>query len=70
MAETKKKFIRVWNPTVFTTGNDIYDFCHIEDITESNGYELEDIKNIDKLELGEVWQDGVYSKAHTIIRIN
>lgn len=61
------KYFRVWNPEVLNV-QDTYDFCEINQITEENGYSTEDIQDIKKLELGEVWYSKEYGKDHTIIR--
>ena len=64
-----KEFFRVWNPIVFDVGNEVYDFCSIDDINIVEGYEQEDIDSISKLEVGELWNTGDYGNDHIIIRV-
>ena len=65
-----KNFIRIWNPEVFfVRNNQVYDRCHSDVFTEEHGYTEEDIKQIQQLEIGDVWSNGNYGTDHIVIRV-
>lgn len=66
-ADTIKQFIGYWNSGDFY--GEPLRMLTLEDCTAENGYDAEDVGELNELEIGGTWMSEAFGESHTITRV-